>query len=159
MILVGGIDLSRAMGHERGRDPVRRRPHTPHKRARVIPPVVLPLGLGLALGAVNGLGVAYLTEPAVVMTLAMNGIMEGLTLGLTKGLTCASCSSYAPGCSRTSTTKNVLEIPADLILWLGVAALASVVLALHDLRAQGSRDGNNPTAAFLARGEREASSL
>jgi ribose transport system permease protein len=148
VILVGGIDLSvpwvlnaagilfavASLGHNE----------------RAIPAVVLALGLGLALGAVNGFGVAYLAVPAVVMTLAMNGVMEGLTLGLTKGLTCASCSSYAPRVLQDVVHENVLGIPADLILWLGVAALASVVLAFTTYGRKVYATGNNPTAAFLA---------
>jgi ribose transport system permease protein len=148
VILVGGIDLSvpwvlnaagilfavASLGHN----------------GRAIPAVVLALGLGLALGAVNGFGVAYLAVPAVVMTLAMNGVMEGLTLGLTKGLTCASCSSYAPRVLQDVVHENVLGIPADLILWLGVAALASVVLAFTTYGRKVYATGNNPTAAFLA---------
>jgi ribose transport system permease protein len=148
VILVGGIDLSvpwvlnaagilfavASLGHN----------------GRAIPAVVLALGLGLALGAVNGLGVAYLAVPAVVMTLAMNGIMEGLTLGLTKGLTCGSCSSYAPRVLQDVVHKSVLGIPADLILWLGVAALASVILAFTTYGRKVYATGNNPTAAFLA---------
>ena len=142
VILVGGIDLSvpwvlnaagilfavASLGHS----------------GRAIPAVVL------ALGAVNGFCVAYLAVPAVVMTLAMNGIMEGLTLGLTKGLTCGSCSSYAPRVLQDVVHKNVLGIPADLILWLGVAALASVVLAFTTYGRKIYATGNNPTAAFLA---------
>jgi ribose transport system permease protein len=148
VILVGGIDLSvpwvlnaagilfvvSSLGHS----------------GRAIPAVLLALGLGLALGAVNGFSVAYLGVPAVVMTLAMNGIMEGLTLGLTKGLTCARCSSYAPHVLQDVVHKNVLGIPADLILWLGVAALASVVLAFTTYGRKVYATGNNPTAAFLA---------
>jgi ribose transport system permease protein len=148
VILVGGIDLSvpwvlnatgilfavASLGHS----------------GRAIPAVVLALGLGLALGAVNGFGVAYLAVPAVVMTLAMNGIMEGLTLGLTKGLTCASCSSYAPRVLQDVVHTDVIGIPADLILWLGVAALASVVLAFTTYGRKVYATGNNPTAAFLA---------
>jgi ribose transport system permease protein len=148
VILVGGIDLSvpwvlnaagilfavASLGHS----------------GRAIAAVVLALGLGLALGAVNGFGVAYLAVPAVVMTLAMNGIMEGLTLGLTKGLTCASCSSYAPRVLQDVVHTNVIGIPADLILWLGVAALASVVLAFTTYGRKIYATGNNPTAAFLA---------
>jgi ribose transport system permease protein len=148
VILAGGIDLSvpwvlnaagilfavSSLGHS----------------GRAIPAVVLALGLGLALGAVNGFGVAYLAVPAVVMTLAMNGIMEGLTLGLTKGLTCASCSSYAPRVLQDVVHTNVIGIPADLILWLGVAALASVVLAFTTYGRKVYATGNNPTAAFLA---------
>ena len=148
VILVGGIDLSvpwvlnatgilfavSSLGHS----------------GRAIPAVVLALGLGLALGAVNGFGVAYLAVPAVVMTLAMNGIMEGLTLGLTKGLTCASCSSYAPRVLQDVVHADVIGIPADLILWFGVAALASVVLAFTTYGRKVYATGNNPTAAFLA---------
>ena len=148
VILVGGIDLSvpwvlnaagilfavGSLGHN----------------GRAIPAVALALGLGLALGAVNGFCVAYLAVPAVVMTLAMNGVMEGLTLGLTKGLTCSSCSSYAPRVLQDVVHKNVLGIPADLILWLGVAALASVVLAFTTYGRKIYATGNNPTAAFLA---------
>jgi ribose transport system permease protein len=148
VILVGGIDLSvpwvlnatgilfavSSLGHS----------------GRAIPAVALALGLGLALGAVNGFGVAYLAVPAVVMTLAMNGIMEGLTLGLTKGLTCASCSSYAPRVLQDVVHTDVIGIPADLILWFGVAALASVVLAFTTYGRKVYATGNNPTAAFLA---------
>ena len=148
VILVGGIDLSvpwvlnaagilfavASLGHS----------------GRAIPAVALALGLGLALGAVNGFGVAYLAVPAVVMTLAMNGIMEGLTLGLTKGLTCASCSSYAPRVLQDVVHTDVIGIPADLILWSGVAALASVVLAFTTYGRKVYATGNNATAAFLA---------
>ena len=84
------------------------------------------------------------------MTLGMNGIMEGLTLGLTKGLTCSSCASYAPQVLQDVVHKDVLGIPADLFLWLGVAALASVVLAFTTYGRQVYAIGNNPTAAFLA---------
>ena len=121
VILVGGIDLSVpwvlnsagilfavfSLGHS----------------GRAVPAVLLALGLGLAIGAVNGFCVAYLGVSAVVMTLAMNGIMEGMTLGLTKGLTCARCNSYAPSVLQDIVHKDLLGIPADLILWFGVAAV------------------------------------
>jgi len=99
---------------------------------------------------VNGFCVAYLAVPAVVMTLAMNGIMEGLTLGLTKGLTCVRCNSYAPRVLQDVVHEDLLGIPADLILWFGVAALASVVLAFTTYGRKIYATGNNPTAAYLA---------
>ena len=148
VILVGGIDLSVpwvlnsagilfavfSLGHS----------------GRAVPAVLLALGLGLAIGAVNGFCVAYLAVSAVVMTLAMNGIMEGLTLGLTQGLTCTRCNSYAPHVLEDVVHKNVLGIPADLILWFGVAALVSVVLAFTTYGRKVYAIGNNPTAAYLA---------
>ena len=148
VILVGGIDLSVpwvlnaagilfavfSLGHS----------------GRAVPAVLLALGLGFAIGAANGFCVAYLAVPAVVMTLAMNGIMEGLTLGLTKGLTCVRCNSYAPRVLQDVVHKDMLGIPADLILWFGVAALASVVLAFTTYGRKVYATGNNPTAAYLA---------
>ena len=148
VILVGGIDLSVpwvlnsagilfavfSQGHS----------------TRAVPAVLLALGLGLAIGGVNGFCVAYLAVPAVVMTLAMNGIMEGLTLGLTQGLTCTRCNSYAPHVLQDVVHKDLLGIPADLILWLGVAALAGVVLAFTTYGRKVYATGNNPTAAYLA---------
>jgi ribose transport system permease protein len=148
VILVGGIDLSVpwvlnaagiafavfSLGHS----------------GRAAPAVLLALGLGFAIGGANGFCVAYLAVPAVVMTLAMNGILEGLTLGLTKGLTCARCNSYAPQVLQDVVHKDLLGIPADLILWLGVAALASVVLAFTTYGRKVYATGNNPTAAYLA---------
>jgi ribose transport system permease protein len=148
VILVGGIDLSVpwvlnaagimfavfSLGHS----------------GRAVPAVLLALGLGFGIGAVNGFCIAYLAVPAVVMTLAMNGIMEGLTLGLTKGLTCARCNSYAPRVLQDVVHKDLLGIPADLILWFGVAALASVVLAFTTYGRKIYATGNNPTAAYLA---------
>ena len=56
----------------------------------------LTLGMGLTVGMCNGLAVSFLAVPAVVITLAMNGVAQGLTLGLSKGLTCSSCASYTP---------------------------------------------------------------
>ena len=81
VLLVGGIDLSvpwvlNAAGvlfatASLGRD------------SRAAYALVLALGLGAVVGLVSGLCISYLAVPAVVMTLAMNGIMEGLTLGRT----------------------------------------------------------------------------
>jgi ribose transport system permease protein len=148
VILVGGIDLSVpwvlnaagilfavfSLGHS----------------GRAVPAVLLALGLGFAIGGVNGFCVAYLAVPAVVMTLAMNGIMEGLTLGLTKGLTCTRCNSYAPRVLQNVVHKNLLGVPADLILWFGVALLATVILSYTTFGRKVYATGNNPTAAYLS---------
>jgi len=64
----------------------------------------LTLGMGLTVGMCNGLAVAFLAVPAVVITLAMNGVAQGLTLGLSKGLTCSSCASYTPKLVTDSVT-------------------------------------------------------
>ena len=148
VILVGGIDLSvpwvlngaaillvtSSLGHD----------------DRAVPAVLLTLALGLATGLVNGIGVAYLAVPAVVMTLGMNGIMEGLTLGLSKGLTCESCAAYAPKAVQDVVRSTVLGIRADLFLWLGIAVAITFVLSATTFGRRIYAIGNNETAAFLA---------
>jgi ribose transport system permease protein len=148
VILIGGIDLSvpwvlngaaiLLVTSSLGRD------------GRAVSAVALTLGLGLAVGLVNGLGVAYLAVPAVVMTLGMNGVMEGLTLGRSKGLTCEACASYAPDAVRSAVNGHVLGLPADLLLWLGVILLVTFALSATTFGRRVYVIGNNPRAAFLA---------
>jgi len=148
VILVGGIDLSvpwvlngaaiLLVTSSLGRD------------GRAAQAVLLTLGLGLLIGLVNGVGIAYLAVPAVVMTLGMNGIMEGLTLGISKGLTCNSCASYAPKSVQNVVRSDVLGVPADLFLWLGIAILVTFVLSATSFGRRIYAIGNNDTAAFLA---------
>jgi ribose transport system permease protein len=148
VMLVGGIDLSipwvlngaaiLLVTSSLGRD------------GRAAQAVLLTLGLGLLVGLVNGTGIAYLAVPAVVMTLAMNGVMEGLSLGLSKGLTCSSCASYAPSAVQDVVRSGVLGVPADLFLWLGIAILVTFVLSATTFGRRIFAIGNNDTASFLA---------
>ena len=94
VILIGGIDLSvpwvlnaaaiLLVTASLGED------------SRALYAVAVTLGMGALAGMVNGIGVVWFSVPAVVMTLAMNGIIEGLALGLSGGMTCTACASYAP---------------------------------------------------------------
>ena len=114
----------------------------------------LAFALALAVGAVvgfgNGMGVAWLGVPAVVMTLGMNGVMQGLTLGLSKGLTCASCGSYAPQPVRDLFVGRVLGVPTELLVWVGVALFVTVLLLMTTFGRRVYAVGVNPRAAFLS---------
>jgi ribose transport system permease protein len=148
VVLIGGIDFSvawtlnaaailvttTALGHDS------RAPYA----------VLLTLAMGLGVGLVNGLGVAYLAVPAVVMTLGMNGVLQGLTLGLSKGLTCSSCTAAVAPVVRDAVTSRVLGVPADLFLWLGVIALVTFLLSFTTFGRRVYALGNNPQASFLA---------
>ncbi|HTW26670.1 MAG TPA: ABC transporter permease [Acetobacteraceae bacterium] len=112
--------------------------------------IVLTLGAGALAGLVNGVGVALFGVPAVVMTLAMNGIMEGLTLGLSGGLTCQACASYAPPIVQAAVHGHLLGIPAALYLWLFIAIVVSVVLSLTTFGRSTYAIGNNARASYLA---------
>lgn len=148
VILVGGIDLSipwvlnggaillvtTSLGHNSG----------------ALGAVLLTLALGLAIGAVNGFGVAYLGISAVVMTLGMNGIMQGATLGLTDGLTCSRCTANTPDVVQNAILATPLGIPNDLLLWAGLSLLVAFVLSATVFGRRVYAVGNNAEAAFLA---------
>ena len=108
------------------------------------------LGMGLAVGALNGAGIALFNVPAVVMTLAMNGIMQGLTLGFSSGMTCGACASYAPPVVRAAAHGALLGIPAALWVWLVVAVLVSSVLSLTAFGRRTYAVGTNARASYLA---------
>jgi len=112
--------------------------------------VGLTLGMGALAGFANGAGVVWFGVPAVVMTLAMNGIMEGLALGLSGGMTCTACASYAPPVIQAAVHDVWLGVPAALWLWLIVIAVVSFVLGLTRFGRATYAIGNNPRAAFLA---------
>ena len=112
--------------------------------------IALTLGMGALVGFCNGIGIALFGVPAVVMTLAMNGIMEGLTLGLSGGMTCEACASYAPPLVQAAVHGQFLGIPAALYLWVAVAAIVSVVLSLTTFGRGTYAIGDNARASYLA---------
>jgi len=148
VILIGGIDLSvpwvlngaaiLMVTSSLGQD------------SRAIWGLALTLGMGLVVGAVNGLGIALFNVPAVVMTLAMNGIMQGLTLGFSGGMTCNACASYAPPVVQAAAHASLLGIPAALWVWLAVAIVVSVVLSLTGFGRRTYAVGTNARASYLA---------
>ncbi|HEY1413929.1 MAG TPA: ABC transporter permease [Rhodopila sp.] len=148
VILIGGIDLSvpwvlnaaaiLLVTTSLGQD------------SRAIYAVGVTLGMGALAGVANGVGIVWLGVPAVVMTLAMNGIVEGLALGLSGGMTCAACASYAPNVIAAAVHDVWLGIPAALWLWLAVIAVVSIVLSLTRFGRATYAIGNNARAAYLA---------
>lgn len=118
--------------------------------SRALYALVLALGMGALVGMVNGLVIAFIGVPAVVMTLAMNGIVEGLTLGLSGGFTCNACGSYAPPVIQAAVNGHVLGIPADLFVWLAVIVVVSAVLGFTTFGRRTYAVGNNARASFLA---------
>lgn len=118
--------------------------------SRALYAVGLTLGMGALAGLTNGVGVVWFGVPAVVMTLAMNGIMEGLALGVSGGMTCTACASYAPSLIQGAVHDVWLGVPVALWLWLIVIAVVSFVLGLTRFGRATYAIGNNARAAFLA---------
>jgi ribose transport system permease protein len=148
VILVGGIDLSvpwvlnaaailiatASLGED----------------SRALYAILLTLGAGGLAGLVNGVLIVWFGVPAVVTTLAMNGIVEGLALGLSGGMTCGACASYAPPVVAAAVHGVWLGVPVALWLWLAVLALVTFALNFTRFGRATYAIGNNPRAAFLA---------
>ena len=84
VILLGQIDLSRALDGDAGRhDGLRRDRLWPAGRGRS----PFPFGIlcGVLIGLVNGIGVAYLRIPSMIITLAVNAVAQGLMVAYTGG--------------------------------------------------------------------------
>jgi ribose transport system permease protein len=148
VILIGGVDLS--VPWMLNGAAILMMSSAASSDARLPWALLLTLGVGALVGLCNGVGIAVFGVPAVVMTLAMNGVLEGLTLGLSGGLTCPSCAAYAPPLLQAAARGTLLGIPAILFLWLAVIAVATFVLSWTGFGRSAYAIGNNARASFLA---------
>jgi ribose transport system permease protein len=148
VILVGGIDLS--VPWVLNAAAIELVTSTQGADSRLALGMMATLGIGLLVGLVNGIGVALFGVPAVVMTLAMNGIVEGLTLGLSSGMTCEACAAYAPPIVQRAVHERLLGAPAELYVWLVVIGLVSFVLKATVFGRATYAVGNSARVSYLA---------
>lgn len=108
------------------------------------PAVALALVLSLALGAVNGLLVAYAGLPSLVGTFATGAIWYGLALAIMPqpgGEIAASLGDLYGG--------DLAGVPVPLLI-VAAAMLAWAVLGRHRLGRRLVAVGSDPSAAFQA---------
>lgn len=88
---------------------------------------VVPLVLagGLAIGVINGVGVALFGVPPIIMTLAANVILQGLILVFTGG----SPTDPSPPMIQFLAVGRIAGIPVIAFLWLILAVVAWVLLS------------------------------
>ena len=108
---------------------------------------VAALGCASLVGLLNGLGIAYLRIPSLVMTLGMNAVLAGVTLVYTNG----SPQGDAPQFSRDVAVGKIGGVISwALIFW---AIFSAAVIFLLRRTVYGKRlyaVGNNPKAAYLS---------
>jgi ribose transport system permease protein len=95
------------------------------RNGMVLPALGLNLLLGLAIGAINGIGVAVLNVPAIVMTLGMSGVVQGIILIISQG---ASTGGAAPIMNDIIAKPLIFNIPGVVFVWLALALVIWVVL-------------------------------
>jgi AI-2 transport system permease protein len=91
--------------------------------------VAAVLIVGLAAGLFNGIGVAYLKIPAIIMTLGTLGILRGLIIILTGGKWIEDIPNYF----KKLSSANLLGIP--LPVWVGILLLIAAFLVLKLTKA------------------------
>jgi ribose transport system permease protein len=148
VILIGGIDLS--VPWVLNAAAIVMVTTTGGANSRLLLGLIATLGMGVVVGLINGIGVAKFRVPAVVMTLAMNGIMQGLTLGLSSGMTCEACAAYAPPLVQQAVHGRLLGVPAVLYVWLIVTLLVSFALKFTTFGRATYAVGNSAQVSYLA---------
>lgn len=112
--------------------------------------LAIPFGIlcGMALGLVNGIGVAYLRVPSMIFTLGMNAVAQGLMVLRTGGF---APQDHASDMMRAlATGRLIFNIPNALLVWAVVGAMAIFVLTRTTFGRAVYAIGNRERAAYLS---------
>jgi ribose transport system permease protein len=109
-----------------------------------IAPVLL-IG-GAIVGAVNGVGVAFLRVPPIIMTLGMSTVVEGALLLSTNG----GSGQNAPNAAVYLATHRWGPVPVLAVLWIAVLIIATVVLSATPFGRRLYATGLNQRVATFA---------
>lgn len=118
-----------------------------HGHASRMPAILaLVLVLAILVGLINGVGIAYIGVPPIIMTLGMNGALQGLLLVYTNG----GISSNPPHELVNVVTGHVIGVPVIIVIWIIVAIIASILLSATTFGGRLYAVGTNARAAGLA---------
>lgn len=102
---------------------------------------------GTFIGLLNGIGVAYLKVPPLVMTLGMAGVVQGLILAITQG---EMIGDTAPVMGRYISSPLIAGIPGVIFIWFILAGLLWLLLERSTYGKQLYGIGVNRTTARLS---------
>jgi ribose transport system permease protein len=104
---------------------------------------------GIAIGLVNGFGVAYLRVPSMIFTLGMNAIAQGLMVIHTSGF--APQDHATPAMHFLSVQRSILGIPNAVWVWAALGGATVLVLNRSSFGRRIYAIGNSERAVFLSR--------
>jgi ribose transport system permease protein len=110
---------------------------------RIIP-ILICLGLGLLIGAINGAGVAFLRIPPFIMTLGMMTILTGSIFIFAK------TRGFASPILRYLSVEKVGNIPILIIIWIFLTIIMAVIMSLTVFGRAVYAIGSNPIASYLS---------
>jgi len=112
--------------------------------------LAIPFGIacGAAIGMVNGLAVAYLRIPSMIITLATNAVVQGLMVVYTGGFSPQDSASRA---MRFLATGYIIPtVPNGVLVWLSVGILAVFLLTRTTFGRSLYAIGNRERAAYMS---------
>lgn len=114
------------------------------------PIIAIPFGIGcgIAIGLVNGIGVAYLRIPSMIITLATNAVAQGLMVVYTGGF--SPQDSASPAMRYLATGATIPGVPNAVVVWaiIGVATVFVLTRTTFGRAVYGI--GNRERAAYLS---------
>jgi ribose transport system permease protein len=110
----------------------------------------IPFGIacGLAVGLVNGIGVAYLRVPSMIFTLGTNAIAQGLMVVHTSGFAPQERSTAAM--HLIAVGRSVFGVPNALWVWAAVGVIVVVLLSRTIFGRRVYAIGNRESAVYLS---------
>lgn len=108
--------------------------------------LVVAIGVGALVGAINGISVAWLRLVPFIVTLAMMAMGRGLTLAISDGRT----KFDFPNVFTVFGAKSIAGLPAPMIVMLCVFIIGHVLLRKTTFGHQVFAVGGNKEAARLA---------
>lgn len=110
----------------------------------------VPAGVacGLIIGAFNGVGVAYLRIPSMIVTLAVNAVAQGLMVVYTGGFSPKDTAS--PPMRWLATGSLIPGVSNALLCWIAIGAAAVTLLTRTVLGRAIYGVGNRERAVYLS---------
>lgn len=109
--------------------------------------VPVGIGIGLAAGFVNGIGVGYLRVPSMIFTLGMDAVLRGLMVAHTGGF---APQTAATDLMRFLGAERTAGIPNALFVWGVVSAIIVLLLTRTAFGRYVYALGNREQAAYLS---------
>lgn len=112
--------------------------------------LAIPFGIvcGMAIGLANGIGVAYLRIPSMIITLATNAVAQGLMVLYTGGFSPQDSATFA---MRYLATGFLLPgIPNAVLIWAVIGAATVFALTRTTFGRSVYGIGNRESAAYLS---------
>ena len=112
--------------------------------------MAIPVGIacGVALGLVNGFGVAVLRIPSMVVTLAVNAVAQGLMVVHTGGF--SPQESASPAMRFLATGDTLFGLPNALVVWAIIGGATIFLLTRTTFGRTVYAIGNRERAAYLS---------